>query len=1276
MNFDRTSQAPCIVQPAPTPDPRCDDSAFALANPGVCPNQLALIIRPAVSLFCQLDSVRFRVFAYQNGTETELTSGVTFETSNAEVFAVGVNSGSGTALSAGIANITATYAGKSIAARATVSNGTGSACCNDLVIASAIAVDNSRSMTLSFGGQYATRLTFAKAVALVFGSNLLFVDNVAKDRIKVWSFNAEPTEELPAFTSEPDDIVTAIAGISQTQQKTDLLDVFTTIADDILAEEVNRRVIVIVTDGEHSIDTNTQAVIDASTLFKDGGGIVIIVGTRASGVGYDFLQRLATPGFFLNATEDNIDETIAALNFIKSSICAGTCIPTGNEFLNVPELEYSSFLNWQVLQGQVNLVGPGLLDMIPGNGLYVDMAAGSKAIIRSTDSFALYSGRNYRISFNLAGNQREAIAGQGIKVYVREVGINDSDPNIFETVIYGDYTDGFHNNGFVFPMLYDATVRIYFEQLGTAANPACGNLLDTILFQDFTTLTTLLSDNFDDENLRFVEPACGPSSAIVPISDPEEPEDEAFTSPGSDVWNGESYRYAVSYLTPEGETALSDAHDVATSVIANKGTRILFLTPPSNVIAVRIWRSIEDAGTDLWLLANLNPADYTSFEDTETHAQFLARFDASITSPATNTTGKTEGELGVGHSYCCYYATEPVDTSDLISAIPEMTSDTEPSGVASSNSRESFDGTPWYSFGGNPTQCWTALDESIGSVYIVPVYIQYEFPQAVTIRRYSMVIDEPIPYFSLKTAKAWEFQGSNNGSSWTVLDTRSGQTAWTSLIFNIASPQSFKFYRLSITESNHEGYDVSGGTFLVAYPGQIGMFASVTNEVTTYTNNCPECSNEPAGEQVQDSDPLPDIEKGFTPPTIYTSTKSRCAACVNDTINLSSTPLAFGVVDSDLGPPITCDARLTAGAAILAYYRLGGFVTTGGTQTFILTAFRFQGSNDGSTWTTLDEQAELSFYPGEYKRFLLSGNSAYDYYRLYVVDGSAVTPLGPDFNLFPGPAQGGAFFAAVPNQVCSEATATSTVSQADADAKANAAALEAATEQLTCVAVYTATESAIAKCPTGSLGNTVTKSATRQSLVSHEEAVNSAHTAAQAAADAELVCTLSNNTQNITINDAASTLSKATPYPSVKYVSGLSGVITKVTVTLTGITHNSPDDIGILLRSPTGTLVCLMRNVGGVPPGSSGTANVNLVLDGTSGSFLPDANPLVSGTFKPKGYGTEYDMPELPVSPYGTLLSAFNGENPNGSWAIFVVDDLTAFAGVISGGWDLTITMA
>ncbi|WP_159293787.1 S8 family serine peptidase [Microcystis aeruginosa] len=159
------------------------------------------------------------------------------------------------------------------------------------------------------------------------------------------------------------------------------------------------------------------------------------------------------------------------------------------------------------------------------------------------------------------------------------------------------------------------------------------------------------------------------------------------------------------------------------------------------------------------------------------------------------------------------------------------------------------------------------------------------------------------------------------------------------------------------------------------------------------------------------------------------------------------------------------------------------------------------------------------------------------------------------------------------------------------------------------------------------------------------------------------------NPNLITIPDSGS----STPYPSTINVSGLTGNINSLKVTLTNLSHTWPDDIDVLLVGPTGTKALLMSDVGG----SSDVSNVTLTFDPTATSFLPDEGLITSGSYKATDVetGDIFNAP-APGGPYGTDFSVFNGINPNGTWSLYVVDDAGGDAGTIAGGWSLTIGTA
>ncbi|HEX5734650.1 MAG TPA: HYR domain-containing protein [Blastocatellia bacterium] len=161
--------------------------------------------------------------------------------------------------------------------------------------------------------------------------------------------------------------------------------------------------------------------------------------------------------------------------------------------------------------------------------------------------------------------------------------------------------------------------------------------------------------------------------------------------------------------------------------------------------------------------------------------------------------------------------------------------------------------------------------------------------------------------------------------------------------------------------------------------------------------------------------------------------------------------------------------------------------------------------------------------------------------------------------------------------------------------------------------------------------------------------------------------TLSCNPTSISLPNGGGT----SPYPSSIGVSGLTGTISKVTVTLNNINHTFPDDIDVLLVGPTGANAIIMSDAGG----GTDANNVTLTFDDAAASSLSDTAALVSGTFKPTSHAPADTFPPPASTPSGgSALSVFNGTNPNGVWNLYVVDDTTGDFGSISGGWCLTIT--
>ena len=166
------------------------------------------------------------------------------------------------------------------------------------------------------------------------------------------------------------------------------------------------------------------------------------------------------------------------------------------------------------------------------------------------------------------------------------------------------------------------------------------------------------------------------------------------------------------------------------------------------------------------------------------------------------------------------------------------------------------------------------------------------------------------------------------------------------------------------------------------------------------------------------------------------------------------------------------------------------------------------------------------------------------------------------------------------------------------------------------------------------------------------------------------------STESIIVPNGAPVTLKgpAGPYPAAIEVSGFpNGVITDVDLLLLDFAHRIPEDVDILLSAPNGRQALLMSDVGS----TTQVANINLTLDDEADSSLP-VSRLNSGDFRPTDLdqaGADLDTFDAPApAPDGSVaLSTFDGADPNGTWRLFVMDDVSGDAGAI-GGWALRIT--
>jgi subtilisin-like proprotein convertase family protein len=162
------------------------------------------------------------------------------------------------------------------------------------------------------------------------------------------------------------------------------------------------------------------------------------------------------------------------------------------------------------------------------------------------------------------------------------------------------------------------------------------------------------------------------------------------------------------------------------------------------------------------------------------------------------------------------------------------------------------------------------------------------------------------------------------------------------------------------------------------------------------------------------------------------------------------------------------------------------------------------------------------------------------------------------------------------------------------------------------------------------------------------------------------------NLNNTHIPAGGTTTGVSSPYPNTLAVAGLPATgVTVKSVTLNNFSHSFPDDVDLVLVSPTGQSVILMSDAGGGTP----AVGLTYVLDDAASAALADAATNPSGTYRPANYGAgdNWPAPGPGTSPSSTTLSSFSG-NMNGNWNLYAFDDLSGDFGIVST-WSITFAI-
>lgn len=139
-----------------------------------------------------------------------------------------------------------------------------------------------------------------------------------------------------------------------------------------------------------------------------------------------------------------------------------------------------------------------------------------------------------------------------------------------------------------------------------------------------------------------------------------------------------------------------------------------------------------------------------------------------------------------------------LDCSEIIpdceNLVPQMTSNTTPSGVASASAEVFGFFLAWKAFDRNGGTYWQPHN-SPGT----PAWLRYQFTSGQTVVRYIITGVDPA-----SSPGQFTFEGSNDGTTWTVLNTQNVDVAtWVAngsvMTFEFVNVTSYTYYRLNIS---------------------------------------------------------------------------------------------------------------------------------------------------------------------------------------------------------------------------------------------------------------------------------------------------------------------------------------------------------------------------------------------------------------------------------------------------------------------------------------------
>ena len=497
-----------------------------------------LEIRPDEASVEVSHSWPYRAFAnYMDGTVEDVTERCVWTSSDDSIGTVGANTGVATGNSPGTVTLTAEYLDESDIAQFRVLHS-----CLDAPTEVVFVVDRSSEMGAASGGS--TRLEHVKEG--IRRSSDGFTEG--RDFLGLVSFAgvyADQTEDAilnSQLSNDFSDLSDALSLLSPDGSRGISAGLDTALAELTGPRHVtdNRRAAVLIVTGPadvvdpggttSSYAASVTAAMTAAATSADA--IKALTETKLVVIGYnvaetyrDDIRDLASPGYYFSV--ESAEELQSVMGGLASLFCYyddyyyyGPGPDPEEPICNRPLPDYTSFYNWDVVRGCVDLAGVGpngewnsvAWNPIDGNGFYVDMIGTNVnnctildprddttcGKLQSKVAFNFEAGKQYRLT--VRGANYAANSGAFLKSV--DTSITNS---VLAPVTFTPTHLAFEDQVRTWTQGATTTGKIVIDServglIGGIFFPKQGVLIDRVLLENVTDVTTLLDDNFDTEN--------------------------------------------------------------------------------------------------------------------------------------------------------------------------------------------------------------------------------------------------------------------------------------------------------------------------------------------------------------------------------------------------------------------------------------------------------------------------------------------------------------------------------------------------------------------------------------------------------------------------------------------------------------------------------------------------------------------------------------------------------------------------------------------------------